>query len=235
MPSNPPRLEHAPRRRSLALVTIVLAAATVSACAAWHRHGPTTPKPKPAPKAPAMWGDDLPKPRHWTSPTAMHDYFVDRFVASDGFGSLRMAETRTVSRDQRLTHDGRPYRVKSIELISLDPDAPGLHKPRALPLDRLGPTTQPYVFVDPLGNTKKALQSSSSRRPISDVERDALNKLRAGDADVFLPDARPPRLIGAIRATTSCLDCHEGPAGKLLGAFSYGLATQAAEASPSSK
>jgi hypothetical protein len=221
MSKNPSRLDHAPRRRAIAVVAIVLAVAMVSACAAWHRHRPAIPKP--APKAPRTWGDDLPKPRQWTSHTEMHDYFVDRFVASDGFGGLRMAETRTVSRDQSLRHDGREYRVKSIELISLDPQAPGLHKPRALPADRLGPTTQPYAYVDPFSVTKKSLNSSSSRRAITEAERGAIDKLRDGDADVFLPDAKPPRLIGAIRATKSCLDCHEGAAGKLLGAFSYQL------------
>src|SRR5438046_450630 len=66
----------------------------------------------------------IPTPRRWFSHQLMHDYFVERFVASDGFGGGRMPSTFSVSTDQRLQIGGHTYAIASVELISLDPTAP---------------------------------------------------------------------------------------------------------------
>ena len=51
------------------------------------------------------------------------------------------------------------------------------------------------------------------------LEADGLDALRKGD-ELFVRDHR---MLGAVRATKQCLECHGGNRGDLLGAFSYTL------------
>jgi hypothetical protein len=167
----------------------------------------------------------FPAPRQWSSNVAMHDYFIERFVESDGFGSERMASTFTVSHDHRLRLDGQVYQIESIELISLRPRAALRRKapdfaPRAP--DNAVPTTRPFAYREPFNGTKAHLQQSP-RRPLRQPELAAIDKLLAGDQTVFDPTSTPPLLVGGVRATLQCLKCHEVPPGKLLGAFCYSL------------
>jgi hypothetical protein len=60
--------------------------------------------------------------------------------------------------------------------------------------------------------------------PLNDFEKQALPQL-ASQTDIVV-DARPTKIkmLGAIRAGKTCLKCHSGERGKLLGAFSYEIA-----------
>lgn len=60
-------------------------------------------------------------------------------------------------------------------------------------------------------------------RPLNAFERQAIQQLRA-DKDLVV-DAKPARvrMVGSLRATNDCRECHQVPRGTLLGAFSYEL------------
>ena len=60
-------------------------------------------------------------------------------------------------------------------------------------------------------------------RPLDAFEMDALVSLRKGE-DLFARGTNDKaRMVGAIRATKQCLECHGTSRGDLLGAFSYGF------------
>ena len=60
-------------------------------------------------------------------------------------------------------------------------------------------------------------------RSLDAFEMQALEELKKGE-DLFVRGLDDKaRMVGAIRATKQCLDCHEGQRGDLLGAFSYGF------------
>jgi hypothetical protein len=60
-------------------------------------------------------------------------------------------------------------------------------------------------------------------RPLDDFERERLPKLQAGEEISAAQGARRLRVLGALRATESCLTCHTAVKNDLLGAFSYDL------------
>jgi hypothetical protein len=60
-------------------------------------------------------------------------------------------------------------------------------------------------------------------RPLADFEGRALAALRGGEEVVTEATTNHIRMLGALRASTQCLDCHQVRRGDLLGAFSYDL------------
>lgn len=64
---------------------------------------------------------------------------------------------------------------------------------------------------------------AAPKRPPSEFENAALQRLRNGEALVAKSSSHTIRLLGAIRATESCLACHDVKQGRMLGAFSYVL------------
>lgn len=93
------------------------------------------------------------------------------------------------------------WQVIRLELVGLLRDKPRVYISEALPpLDK--------IAVAP-------------SRPLNDFESNALPRLTSQE-DVVV-DQQPERIqmLGALRASTSCLQCHEGASGRLLGAFSY--------------
>lgn len=204
-PDDFPPLDYAPPRpRSHARWVGVLVAVLIVTAAAWATYRWF---PRRVPK---------PRPLTWLSVERMHAYFVERFVAGDGFGFGRMASTSDITSDHTLIVDGRRFTVREVELVSVDPAAPG--RARANP-----PWPQPFVYTQPFIVRKEELQTSRRRSP-SDGEEAAARRLAAGAEVVFEHDERPPVLVGAIRATGECVKCHRANAGSLLGAFSYRLA-----------
>jgi hypothetical protein len=156
-----------------------------------------------------------PPPRTWGSVEQMHAYFVERFVAGDGFGFGRMASVSDISWDHTLVVEGRGFKVDEVELVSVDPAAPGRARTNLT-------WPQPFVYTEPFTVRKDELQTSH-KRPLNDDVAAAARRLAAGVGVVFEPGARPPVLVGAIRATGECVGCHRARAGTLLGAFSYRL------------
>ncbi len=60
-------------------------------------------------------------------------------------------------------------------------------------------------------------------RPLDKFEADALQKLRDGEQIVVASQTNRILMLGSLRATKRCLDCHSVQSGELLGAFSYEL------------
>ena len=60
-------------------------------------------------------------------------------------------------------------------------------------------------------------------RPLDSFEEKALKTLRAGKTIVADPTVNRIQMLGAVRATRQCLDCHQVQPGEMLGAFSYEL------------
>ncbi len=60
-------------------------------------------------------------------------------------------------------------------------------------------------------------------RPLDGFEMTGLKSLRGGDTLVTDASVNRIHLLGAVRASKQCLDCHQVPRGTLLGAFSYEL------------
>lgn len=80
----------------------------------------------------------------------------------------------------------------------------------------------PAVYVSENLPNMGELRVAPKRSP-SEFENAALQRLRDGESLVAESSSHTIRLLGAIRATTSCLDCHDVKPGRMLGAFSYVL------------
>ena len=215
-------------RRPIRVVVLTILALTGIVCWAAERDQPqptsrpTAPATRPT-TAPAAHAGDLPaagpptadlgKDGKWSSYEAMHQYFVNRFVESNGFGFERMMTPRMMARSNVLYMEGEHFRIGTVELISL-----GGGK------DAKGADATPFVYKTPhLDAMKMTIGSKAEHRPLKDVEAEALAKLRAGRQSVLAGDNDHPTLVGAVRATSDCLKCHEVKDGELLGAFSYPL------------
>ena len=62
---------------------------------------------------------------------------------------------------------------------------------------------------------------NAETRPADEFEQQALQQLRNGEDIVVDQQLNTIRMVGAVRATKQCLDCHSVRRGELLGAFSY--------------
>lgn len=60
-------------------------------------------------------------------------------------------------------------------------------------------------------------------RPLNAFEESALRKLAIGENLVAEATANTIRMMGAVRASKTCLKCHDAQRGDLLGSFSYEL------------
>jgi hypothetical protein len=81
---------------------------------------------------------------------------------------------------------------------------------------------KPIVYVsDKLPNMAEV--KGLPTRPLNSFELVGLAKLQAGET-IFVKEYQGRTLVlGALRNAKQCQACHEGPRGKLLGAFSYDL------------
>jgi hypothetical protein len=70
---------------------------------------------------------------------------------------------------------------------------------------------------------KMAELASAKVRDLDEFEMHGLKTLDAGDELAAEATLNRIRMLGAVRASKQCLDCHEGQRGELLGAFSYEL------------
>ena len=147
-----------------------------------------------------------PAPR-WESCEELHDTYLKRFQSADGFGLSRMVRPPMLDRSGVLDTGREQYALERIELIGL------LQHP------------QPVVYT-PSFHTSRP-DPAQSTRPLTSFETHALAGFRQG-RDIAVESDRTSGVmsgcVGAVRATTTCLRCHEdAKAGDLLGAFSYTL------------
>jgi hypothetical protein len=93
---------------------------------------------------------------------------------------------------------------------------------RRLELVSLLKHEQPAVYVSDhlprMDDLKKA-----QTRPLSEFERKALKSIREGEDLVAEATQNRIHLMGSLRASKQCLECHHAQRGDLLGAFSYEL------------
>jgi hypothetical protein len=135
---------------------------------------------------------------------AIHSRYVKAFVESDGFGESRLIRLDDPFRTP-IENNGQHYLVRKLELISLQNH------------------DIPVAYVNDFKNPVKNRLKLGSTRPLNDFEKEALTDLSRGEEFRFRTDENQPGCVGAIRAQTSCLECHDAKIGDLLGAFSYEL------------
>ena len=94
--------------------------------------------------------------------------------------------------------------VTRLQLVSLlKSETPGVYRSKDLP-------------------RMEALKKTPTR-PLDAFEAKALKRLQAGEDIVVEGRTNRIHLLGSVRATKQCLECHDVHRGELLGAFSYEL------------
>ena len=151
----------------------------------------------------------------WTSYEAMHRFFVDSFIKSKGFGMERLQSPRSEVRRSVLSINGKVYAIGGVDLISLG------HPTKE------GMAGEPFVYTTgkpaASSDVMKSMLDKTPTRKLNAFETEALAKLRDGENSLMGDEQGKTLLVGAVRATTSCLACHSVEEGALLGAFTYPL------------
>ena len=139
--------------------------------------------------------------------STMHRLGVRNFVGAYRFGYFRDRQHVAGFQSHRLSAVPSPnqdWAVDSIELVGLL-----LHE-------------KPVAYVSDELPRMDQLRKGPTR-PLNDFESVGLAKLRKGEDLVVESMSTKIRMLGSIRSTKQCLECHGGQRGDLLGAFSYTL------------
>lgn len=142
---------------------------------------------------------------YWSNFHEMHEHYTNSFVNSEGFGISRIIDFNQPEY-RKLRIKDNDYQVATMQLIGLTGDKPTVYS------------------ANWTGMRRKDLNQMKTR-PLTSDEQVSLERLRVG-ADLTWStsdDQKHVQLIGALRATTSCLQCHEVKPKQLLGAFVYDL------------
>jgi len=116
----------------------------------------------------------------------------------------RMVRLEDVVDKKNLNTGQERWQLKRLELVSLlKHEQPGVYLSEHLPR------------MDQLAKAKV--------RALNAFEEQSLKALRDGEELKTEATTNVIRMVGAMRATKQCLDCHAGERGQLLGAFSYEL------------
>lgn len=142
--------------------------------------------------------------QRWSSFAAMHSYFVQQFVESEGFGFSRIMRLDEPY-FRELVVNGRPYQLQRMELVSINGSG------------------EPFAYVNDFYNPTKERLPTAEHRALTEFELSAVKKIKVGREVVYNGDAEQPVLVGDIRATRSCLECHSVKPGELLGCMTYEL------------
>jgi hypothetical protein len=145
-----------------------------------------------------------------------HDDGRSDFLTPSGFGHVK---------DRDHVAGFRPHQFRQMPQVR----KPGMPPPqkerwavRRLELVSLLKHPQPAVYASDhlprMDDLKKA-----ETRPLSDFEGQALKAIRDGEDLVAEATTERILMLGSLRATKQCLDCHNAHRGDLLGAFSYEL------------
>ncbi len=153
-------------------------------------------------EVPKPWVQASDPVSNWSTRKDWNDHHyrnVFDFLSPEGFGYFKDREHVAGFQAHRFASSPG---VDSIELVGLL-----LHeKPVAYVSDEL-----PRMDQLRMGPT----------RPLNDFESVGLAKLRKGEDLVVESMSSKMRMLGSIRSTKQCLECHGGQRGDLLGAFSY--------------
>lgn len=141
----------------------------------------------------------------------VHRDFVRSFVDVERMGYARSRDEvagfephalSTLSAEKGEMKAALNWQVVRLELVSLLRNAePSVYEADTMPR------------MDQLANT--------SHRPLNDFEKSALPQLSSQTDLVVDSQLAHIQMLGAVRAGKTCLECHGGERGKLLGAFSY--------------
>jgi hypothetical protein len=146
----------------------------------------------------------------WPSPEQMHKGHVEEFISHPGFGYRRVMTP--YEGPSRFTHEGSTNQLKRVDLIGI------------------AEHSSPVAFISRYRVPTKADFTNALFRPKVDVrpltafETNAVAQLNAGN-DIVV-DFNQRAIVGAIRARTECIKCHEVKRGALLGALSYMIAPE---------
>ena len=138
----------------------------------------------------------------------LHQSGVFEFLNPSGFGYIKDREHVAGFQSHQFRQPPvlpvLTEQVQSIDLVSLL-----LHE-------------TPVAYVsDELPQMDKLRKAPT--RPLNDFESAGLAKLRKGEDLVVESSSSKMRMLGSIRRTKQCMECHGGHRGDLLGAFSYTL------------
>ena len=143
----------------------------------------------------------------------VHRVAANDFVSPEGLGYVRSREEVAGFESHRFTslnqswHSESPtaryWQVARLELVGLLRDEPRVYTAKTLPpMDQI---------------------SQAPHRELNRYEQGALPHLISEQDVVVDTHQERIQMLGALRAGNTCLECHEGQFGKLLGAFSYEL------------
>jgi hypothetical protein len=135
----------------------------------------------------------------------LHESGVVDFVYPEGFGLFR---------DRRNVAGFRPHQFSAV------PDPVESWEVRRLDLIGLLLHDAPVAYVTDDLPRMEVLRSAPTR-PLDGFEAAALEELRKGEDLLVSGPAGELRMLGAVRSTKQCRNCHGGERGDLLGAFSY--------------
>ena len=148
------------------------------------------------------------EPGMWKSFEDLHERYTQAFVDSEGFGISRIVTFDSPERRAFLVN-GRKRRIHTVQLIGLNGDVPRVYE---------------SSFINPT----RSMLATTAYRPLSDFENHAIERLETGTNYVFSGEDHDPEnphatLVAALRASESCMECHDAKRGQLLGAFAYRL------------
>ena len=150
------------------------------------------------------------EPGMWKSFEELHERYTQAFVNSEGFGISRLL-TFNSPENRAFLVNGRKCRVHRAQLIGLSGDVP-------------------RVYESSFTNPTRSMLATSTQRPLTDFETQAIHRMKGG-ADYVLSgndrEAENPlgTLVAALRTSQSCMECHDAEHGQLLGALAYRLDT----------
>lgn len=162
-----------------------------------------------------------------TSLEEFHAGKVSQFVFSPDFGNERTGWINesgvTLKPKASDPSDKLPvaYEPTQFNLVSLLKHAPPVAYARRPPLD----TDKHNNTTASSARRDANLPENDEIRALDAFEKAALPRLQSGETLVAEPAENGTlRMLGALRASESCINCHEGASvGSLLGAFSYVL------------
>ena len=98
----------------------------------------------------------------------------------------------------------------------------GKWKNEFLQLVSLEKFDEPRAYVlDALPRMDQLNDGNAETRALDNFEKRSLGQLESTSDIVIQEEENSIRMLGSLRANTSCLDCHSGQRGDLLGAFTY--------------
>lgn len=136
------------------------------------------------------------------------------FVDSDTLGHIFEPRTRIAGFQPHAASIPPTNNLKDDDQITLN----------RLELVSLLKYPEPRVYVlDHLPRMDQLSAKDAPTRSLDEFEAASLATLRTAEDLVIDQSQTPVRMLGSLRASNRCLDCHHVQRGELLGAFSYAL------------